>query len=366
MSITSFGGPLWIPNPPILGTGGAAGFATAITINASGDRMGWVFQCPKSGTLDWFEFLLTTFTQATNGLRVSFQTVDPTNGNPDGTQDQFRDITSGLASGNWMTPPGVMTHDGTNGGVKRTVTAGEWIACVIDFVSWAASDSVGITPGWNLVVADNLLAYVANASTGTYAKNDGCGIFALKYADGTYAQFPLFASVPAKTTTTTTFNSGSTPDERGLRFTIPIAARMLGGWVRLDADAACDIVLYDSGGAVVAGPLAIDSDIRQQTTGQNAPFIWPAPVDLAASSVYRLVVKPGASNISLYQVTVESNARLGAFPLGTSAHLTTRTDAGAFSDTDTAYPLMGLLLNGFDTTGGVGGGVSRSRVQRGM
>lgn len=352
MAITSFGGPILIPNPPALGTSGAAGFATAITINASGDRMGWVFQCPKSGTLDWFEFLLTTFIQATNGLRVSFQAVDPTTGFPNTTQSQFRDITSGLAAATWITPPGVMTDDGSDIGVKRTVTAGEWLACVVDFVSFAASDSVAITPGFTLAAADQLLNYVANASTGTYAKNNTFGIFALKYADGTYAQFPLFATIPAKTTTTTTFNSGDTPDEIGLRFTVPIASRMIGGWVRLDADNACDIVLYDSGGSVVAGPLAIDSDIRGLTAGLNAPFIWPVPVELAASSLYRLVVKPGASDVSIYEVTVESNARLGAFPLGTSAHRTSRVNGGAFDDTATAtYPLFGLLLNGFDTGG---------------
>lgn len=364
MTMVEIPGGMYIPNPPVLGTGGAPGLATSITLNASGDRTGWVFQCPKAGTLDKFEFFLTTLGQATNGITLSFQGIDPTTGFPDTVVDQFRVVLqASLSSGLWVVP-GLMTDDGTDTGVKRVVTQGEWLGCVVDFTSFAGGDSIAITPGWNLVNTDQLLNYIANGSTGAYAKNNTFGIIALKYDDGTYAVFPLFLNIPSNgAALTRTFNSGDTPDERAMKFTVPWDCRINGGWIRLDIDAVCDIVLYDNAAGVLTS-VSLDPDIRSVTTGQNCPFIFATSIDLNAGDEYYLAVKPGASDVSVYDIGVTANALIGAMPGGSGWIAATRTDAGAWTTVATTRPVYGIHLSHIDVP--AGGGSESSHAFIGM
>lgn len=116
-----------------------------LLIDAAGEKVAIVFRAPKTGTLDRAEFKLDAVTQApVSGLRVSFQDVGAADGNPDGTQDQFRTVPQGsISAGAWVVP-GLMTSDGTDGGTKRSVTKGDLIAFVVEFDSFAAGDSLEV------------------------------------------------------------------------------------------------------------------------------------------------------------------------------------------------------------------------------
>lgn len=353
MAITAFP-QIWLPASPGVTNGNLA--FSAITLNASGDRLGFVIQCPKAGTLDWFEYCLSTVANnPDNGMRSSFQTVDAATGNPDGTQSQFRDITGTFTSNTWKVPPGVMTDDGTDVGVKRTVVAGEMLACVIDFVSFTASDSISfatlsVNSGGQQIVTNQ---YVADASTGTYAKSTTTlPILALKYSDGTYAEFdvPIW---PLLTLNARTFNNASTPDERALRFQVPLPCRCAGAWIRMDLDNAADVVLYDAASSVLA-TASLDPDIRSVNGGVPFKVLWTA-VDLAASTTYRLAIKPTTgSSIITYDFDVNAAALMACVSGGAGFYGSTRTDAGAWTDTTTQRPVMGLILDGFDNAGGGG------------
>lgn len=336
--------------PPLPGglSSGQISISTS-TMNASGDRVAFIVTCPKAGTLDRFEFRTGLVTNnPDNGIRLSFQTVNPANGDPDGTQSQFRDITGTLAASTWQVP-GLMTSDGTDTGTKRTVAAGELLACVIDFVSFVASDSFQVQYLGYSIALSGLNSYVDDGSSGAYVKDSSSkGMLALRYNDGTYAEFS-YGAWPIMTSTSTAFNSGSTPDERAIRCQVPFSMRALGVWIMVDVDNPCDIVVYDAGGGVV-DTISLDPDIRATTTGGPYFCYFPnGPVTLTANSTYRISVKPTTgSNVTVFVYTVNSNGLLAAWPPGIEWYLSTRTDAGAWSDTTTSRILGGFIIDGVD------------------
>jgi hypothetical protein len=325
-------------------------------INNTNDKMGIVFTVPKSGTLDWFEVRLGTIPDTPdNGLRFSFQDVSLTTGFPDGTQDQFVDVTSGFTANTWLVPPSVMTNDGTSGGVKRTVTQGDLLACVVEFVTFVAGDSVNFSSISGNASYYTGYFYGASAATGSYAKGPTIPVIALKYSDGTYAEFP-FPLWPILTVdTTNTFNNTSTPDERALRFQVPFGCTICGFFAHINNDAVLDVVLYDAASSVLR-TISQDPDVRSTTSFQPTIVYFPE-VTLSANTTYRLAVKPtSGSNVGTRDFALSTNALFGALPGFSQFFLSTRTDAGAWTDTNTSCPWMGIIVNKIDFPSGGSGG----------
>lgn len=344
----------YIFNPWVSTFGGYAQGASII--NASGDRIAFVIQVPKTGTLDKFELRVAGITNSPdNGIRLSFQDVSTTTGDPDGTQDQYRDIAAGSLSANSWTVPGLMTHNGTDGGNKRSVTRGELLACVVDFVTFVASDSITFS---TLSISTGLRnIYFDDAATGTYVKNAAAfGLLALKYDDGTYGEF-VDPCWPALTINNTAFGSGSTPDERALRFQIPTRMRCIGAWVQAALGANADIVLYDNSSSVLAS-VSIDSDQKSNANGGVIQVLWSSSITLEPDTTYRLAVKPTtASTVTFQDFDLPGAAYQACMPGGATWYYSSRTDAGAWSDTDTKRPIAGLIFDGVDTYySSVGGG----------
>lgn len=340
----------WVPVP--WGTPNGGYSYTTMGMAATGRRVAFVIQCPKAGTLDKFEFRTGTVpNNPDNGLRLSFQDVSLTTGDPDGTQDQFRDITGTISANTWQVP-GLMTSDGTDSGTKRTVAQGELLACVVDFVSFVASDSVSIP---YLTIASSVARnwYVDNnADFASYAKvGAGGGVLALKYNDGSYGEFDV-PYWPVSGINSVTYGNGSTPDERALRFQVPVSMRCVGAWAQVDQDGATDLVLYDNASSVL-GTISLDPDQRYITSGGYAIGYFASSVTLSANTTYRLSVKPtSATSIILQDFDVPGAAYQACLPGGAQWYLSTRTDAGAWSDTTTKRPLIGLLFDGVDSGGG--------------
>lgn len=328
---------------------------SALLMNASGDKVAFVVQCPKDGTLDKFEFMTGSVSNnPDNGIRCSFQDLDATTGLADGTQDQYRDITGTISGDTWQVP-GLMTSDGTDGGVKRTVSSGEMIACCIEFVSFVASDSININ---TMASTTNNIAgghYVLNGTTGTYTKaSNVLPVVALKYNDGTYAKFH-FPIGPWSALTNTAFNSSSSPDEYAMRLQVPIQCQAIGVWVRADIDNDVDVVLYDSG-STAQRTVSLDKDNQSAAVGQIRIYYFDA-ITISANTTYRIALKPSStSNVTVMRCTIPSNSYLAALPSGSEWYESTRTDAGAWTDTDTNIPMMGLVINGYEATAGGSGG----------
>ncbi len=350
MAITDWPDFFLPPKPSMVNGGYGLG---SDNLNETADKVGWVIQCPKSGTLDKFEFRMGNVgNNPDNGIKLSFQTVGAATGNPDGVVDQFRNITGALSANAW-TVPGLMTSDGTDGGVKRTVTRGEYLACVIEFVSFVASDSFNVSHlTGHISAASNNMYMVGDLFGSGYSKSTNTTpIFALKYDDGTYAVFPI-PFWPAIDWELTSYNSGSTPDERALKYTsFAQNVRTTGVWAAVDSDNAVEIVLYNAADGVV-DTITLDSDFRVQNDNAMLVAPWPnGPHTLTAGAVYRVAVKPTTgSSITLGIHRLPSNAYLAALPGGSTMLLSTRTDAGAWSDDDTRRPLIGLNIDGIEET----------------
>jgi len=333
---------------------GSANVFTGFTLNAAGDKLGFVLRVPKSGTLDWFEFRVGTVSDnPNNGLRLSFQDISLVDGFPDGSVDQFVVEAGPFSSNTWITPSAVMTDDGTPGGVKRVVVAGDLLGCVVDFSSFVAGDSIGISA---LSLSDSVFDtfYTANGVTGTYAKALNPPTLALKYNDGTYAEFPLGISPILTIVTHSTFNTGSTPDEIALRFKVPVSMRIVGAWVRADDEGDADIILYDVADNILAST-SIDPNVRAQT-GIGVSFVYfDTPITLLANTEYRLSVLPtSATNLIIYSFTLNSAALMAAVNGGVELYSSVRTDAGAWTDDTAIRPIMGLVIDGIDVAAGGG------------
>lgn len=340
-------------------TDGSIGGTGSVTLNASGDRVGMVFQCPKAGTLDKAEFRFSTVTNnPDNGMRISFQTIDATTGFPDTVVDQFRDITGSISAG-WAVP-GLMTDDGTDTGVKRTVTAGEWIGVVVDFVNFVASDSIGVAVWTAATTHEVMSCYIADGSTGSYLKSSTqVPICVLKYDDGSYA-IPVTGSIggfPITSFDTTSYGTGSTPDEYAVRFQMPFACRVVGAWARLDANDDLDLVLYN--GTTAERTASVDKDILRSTTPGVITAMFSSSYDISANTTYRMSIKPTtATTIQICRFTNTTAAVLAAIPGGSEWYESTRVDAGAWSDVTTSQPWGGIIIDGIDVGSGSGSGGS--------
>ena len=352
MAITTLPTPILWPMPIPQATTGAPSFGSSSAMNAVGDRIAFVLRVPKAGTLNGFGFRAASISAPPGGIRLSFQDIDPATGFPDGVVDQFQDVTS-LSSNTWI-EVAAMTHDGTAGGTKRTVAAGDWLGCVIDFVAFVSgSFSITHTLGVPAGSQELLEVYLGDATSGTYGRNTvGGGAFALAYADGTYGAFVQW-TVACTAINTRTYNTGTTPDERGIRFVPTVPMAVDGAWVRLDLDGACNVVLYDAASAVLAS-VSLDPDIKGLTNGNTACIRFASPVTLTAGATYRLTVLPtSATSLSIFEFSVNTAAQMAAVPGGASMYLTTRSDGGTWTDTATERPWMGLIIGGMDAGGGV-------------
>lgn len=352
---TQIHGGLWFPTVFQSGATGALVFGTML-MDAAAEKAAYIFTIPKTGTLDTYEFRIGSVTNnPDNGLRISFQNLDA-NGDPDGTQDQFRDIAGPFSANTWIVP-GLITSDGTDTGTKRSVTVGDRIAVVIEFVSFVAGDSLQILSLQNFSNSAEKLdgqEFYCDQFLVAWGKTAGdIPNGALKYETSGY--YPINGwTFPLLTGNARAYNSGSTPDEISLRFQIPFAGECDGAWVRLDMDGDCDVVLYD--GTTVLASASLDSSARLVAAGANVFARW-TPQVLAANTTYRIALKPTTvTNVTLFTWTSDNAGLMAAASGGIEWYRSERTDAGAWSDTTTERPLIGLHLNAIDVAAPSGGG----------
>jgi hypothetical protein len=337
--------------PSIIAFSGSAPAYTSQVIDASGEKCAFVIRCPRAGTLDKFEFSLGTVVQApTNGLKCSFQDVSAANGDPDGTADQFRTVTTGITTNAWFVP-GLITSDGTDTGTKRTVAEGELLACVVEFASFSAGDSLGVR-ALTLATASAgaIQQHYVDLFTASWAKqSSSLCVVALKYTDSPIYDVITPDIIPASGLNAPTFNSNSSPDERGLIFRSPMSCAVSGFLVRYGSAAAgrnADFILYDSDGTTALKTVAIDGD-QVQSTSARWLFI-PLTQNLTADLDYRAVIKPSStSSVELQDFDVSAQALLDACGGGQNWHYTERTDAGSWTQTTTKRPWIVPVFSKF-------------------
>lgn len=321
----------------------------AKVIDASAEKVAFIFNVPKTGTLNGIGFRLGTVTTG-DTLKASFQDVDATTGNPDGTADQFRTVViAGTDDDKWIdvdsSPSlGLMTSDGTDTGTKRSVTRDDLLSIVIEFNSFVAGNMEIQTLGGNSA-ADN--THYVDHFTAAWAKDANASpIFALKYSDGTYAY--ISGCFPAKDSNVVGVNTGSTPDEVALYFQVPFSCKVNGAAIGVDLDEAADVVLYDSDGTTVLASKSLDADLRANTI--RVPHECQlTETTLLANTNYRLAIKPTTvTNISVPFIDVAAQAIFDQMSGGQNMHWSQRTDAGAWSQTTTRRPWMAIRISALD------------------
>lgn len=341
-------GGTWMPKPPPFATAEPEFSSMLMALSAS--KVAFIFQVPRTGTLDKFEFRIGASTQLpTNGLKVSFDTVDVATGDPQGVSDQFRVVTS-LSANGWVIPD-VLTDDGTDTGVKRSVARGGWLACVIEFASFNALDVVNVSAlnlsSTALLAGSTYIDYY----TTSWAKQTRGVILALKYDDGTY-EYIHGEAYPIKELR----SAGQEGDMTALAFSLPTDMLLGGAYARMSLNPSVNdilsvIVTRESDGEVM-DTLYIDTAIQASTAIQTYFFrFWHDPALtsqaetlLRANEVYILSIVPDvADTVSIYELEIESAEMMDALEGGASFHKWDGTQHVL-----TRRPWIGLLLTGVD------------------
>jgi hypothetical protein len=283
-------------------------------------------------------------------MEVSFRNVNTSGGSAgyhDATADQFYTIASGSLSANSWHTTGVMTDDGTGGGVKRTVTQGDLIAVVFRLTGAGNVTFQAMT--------NDIQVNFPYSTAFTFTQNGRVFPLAIKYDDSTYADLgpahiPVLASV-----VNGTFDTTTTPDEVGNRFTPLFTHKVNGCWVKSNRSQNFRVVLYDSDGTSV---LTQTDEQALANVAANAkwnlylPFL--AEVTLDAGDTYRLVYKPTTTtpSVSYCGYEVSNNALFASTQEGITTYMTERTDAGSWTDTNTKRILMGTRISAIQTDPG--------------
>lgn len=153
-------------------------------------------------------------------------------------------------------------------------------------------------------------------------------------------------------------NIGTTPDEVGNLFTVPVNCTICGarmGLSNLANGTTFDLNLYDNGGSLLASMAMSDEDFLS-----NARIIdlYFDPVNLTAGSNYRLVIEGTAVGVSTTPVELIFDAAADRLCLsdGVRYQKTERTDAGAWTDTSTRIVLISPIISDITSVPGTTGG----------
>lgn len=306
------------------------------------EQLAFVFEAPKAGDLKKISFLVNSHT-TTGTVTVGFQDVSLADGNPDGTFDQSNTIS--LSGTGWQTV--TLT-------TARTVTKGERVAVVIKQPASSPADVNLAIVGSSSVITFDHPYLVFDTGSGSWSKSTFPGVFGIEYSDGTYAPIPhLF---PFSAVASTSFNSSSAPDERGLKFRFPFACRVSGFWLWGSIAADATVKLYDADGSTVLLSRTLDKDVKGASGSIRAAYEFAGTAELVADTYYRLTLVPDSTtNVLLNEFDVSTAAIMDSFSGGQDVHHTHRTDAGSWTDTTTKRAMMGVAIDQLDDGGGGGG-----------
>ena len=319
--------------------GGSTAFTTVV-LDAAGEKCAFVFKAPKTGLIRKLGFKTGTVTTgATYDVRL--ESVSTSTGNPSGslfaTNTNGSQVIANADDNVWFYV--TLTAD-------ASVTVNDTLALVLA----APGGSMQIAAGYGGLHTGGMPYVTADLNGAGYATQSvGNPAFYIEYHDTTTAQV---GNCLLSTQTTTSFNSGSTPDQRALYFQVPFTCKLGGFEILMGAmvaSSAFDVVLYDSDGTTALATTSFDGDQYRTATTNYCFGRFATPVTLTVNTNYRLAVKPTTTNnVGLVQVNYDTTTVMAAVDGGTNFQLSTKTDAGAWSQTADSRPCISLLFSALD------------------
>ena len=323
------------------------GAVASAALVASG-RIGFIFQAPKTGTIDRVLWRSGTASGSPT-VDVRLETVGT--GSPSGTLfgTNTNIVTGAVAS---------------NTDYESTLTAGASVTQG-DFLSlvWAYNSGTSIQIALASLVTSMQLNLPQISTAGTYSLIAGrLPYAALRYSDGTYCPIAAGGVAYGIGSTISAYTSG----ERGLRFRLPYTARVSGFWASFDPDVDFTVNLYDDAtapGGTAIRSLAIATNRFIQKNAVVSQFNFSSSVTLAADTWYRLVGAPSGSPGIRYNINTIPSASYAA-AVATDHHETV-SSGGSWVNTDTVLPQIGVVIDGLDNGVGGGGGLILPRPMNG-
>jgi hypothetical protein len=355
MALQSIKGGLWIPSPSETAGSGGVAFGTGATLTANTHRFAFICQVPKTGAIHKVHCRYgTCTTAASTRIQAKIETVSSTTGDPSGS------AYGGMVGGTSSIQPATSTYDVITLGTDATATLGDVIAVCLDYQTFTAADSVVIS-SLTATSETSQFPYV-DAFGASWAKSSVPAVIALEYSDGSFDFMPGTGCYTALTSQA--YNSGSSPNEYALNFTLPFPGRLKGFAACFGATAATNNYEVDwypnnTTTATVVDTLsyrAIGTANARLVTG----IIFTTAQTFAANQVNRLSLRPTvATNITLLLFTYNSATVQDQDEGGQNFFLSTRAGA-AWTDVTTQRPAIYLLIDQFDD------GVSGMKVHPGM
>jgi hypothetical protein len=305
---------------------------TARTMNATSTAYSVILPIPRAGTITGIVFNVSTVTSS-QSVTGSLQTRDATTGYPTGTNyggslpGTLATVATGLNTIALATPATVVKGDQTCAVIAWTSTTG----------------TIGIA-GSNPAVSNKAMQFVS----GVWGQGPVIIQATLVYSDGSYAETgPLLGTI----TNNNLFNSGNTPDERGLKWMPRQNFRVYGVsfYGTVAANTKPEFVLYDDTNTAIA----TTSEYQQGVFVRPLDILFPTPVVLDKTRNYYLMLKPAATNTGIHYIDFLNAAAMTAamaFYLGSSAIYSSRTDAGAFSDAALRLPFLAPIYDAVSVT----------------
>jgi len=320
---------------------------TNLLLDAASEKAAFITMIRKGGTISKVAWRTGTVTTGAT-MDVRIETVDPTTGDPTGTL--WAANTNGSQIVADADDATVFTTTLTAGAV---VAQGDVLAVVIVNPS--------VSPGnLNVSSVGGVLAYnypYLDLFTTVWNPQTGGACLALEYSDVTYEPMPRM--LPCTAFQTTAYNSGSTPDERALKFKYPVPITVSGFWIfgSHATSSDFDAVLYDSNGTTALLTQSVEAMQQRSTSVGLVDYFFDSTQALLKDTFYRLSFKPTTvNNITINSFTAFNAAVMNQIEGGENFHLSERTDAGAWTDTTSQRLFVGLIVEKLDNAvGGASG-----------
>jgi hypothetical protein len=271
---------------------------------------------------------------------------------------------AGLSASTWTSS---VPDSGT-----KTIANGDLVAFAVQMTARSGADAVNGVSSTSATTTPTL-PVVTQYTGGSYSAVAQLPNCIITFSDGATGYF--FGGYVFKTAgTDQLYNSGSSPNEYGNFFQLPVPVKIYGaalGGGPNTSSADCDVVLYSDPLGTPASQKSYSIDANAQ--GGNGSSRWnvvmfSSPYTTTANQALGLTVKPTtANNVRMPYKTYNASGDAAGEALGTNCYAINRS-SGAFAAQNSQKDRfnLALIVGAFDdATGGGAAGVMYRNLMRG-